>query len=557
MKLRQQCAVKLLLGVAFLASLMPSLVSDVNAVSAYDNEYQTTSTISLSNTASGSMGACSSVDYSSKWPLLFDQASNTNSSQQTTIDNLKSSFETAEASGRWGVSGFGDTTYSGITLYWTEDTSLSLNWMSGGNVRAGGNDVKTISFVTQALWMGNSNCAPWARFSLDSFPPDVSSENGYTKNFFVYTDHPNYPAEYGGVLLQDVSTDVDDDGLIKAQEMTQGTSDVDMDGDTDNDGINDLKESVWYPDRNTVFCGSSECAYPDPVKKDLYVEVDWMKESGLFGRSFKPSATQLSMVQEAYNAHGINTHFDTGQYGGGNQLPSYVSNLSFTVDSSGADFYDYKNGTSTLAANFNSNRQHIWHYMVSGYEWNDGDSSTHYDEGSSGATYISDDDTFVSAGLIEDNPNNDFTYSSVNNAMAGTILHELGHSLCLNNQLSYSLRSECYYQYIDVNSAPSSYSSVMNYSYQMSDLLDYSDGANSPANSDHDDWNAVGLGFADFASVNRGDELGHGKGKFIVGINRKQAKQLRNEHRISSHVDKTKRSSERQIFDVRKNVETK
>jgi hypothetical protein len=265
-----------------------------------------------------------------------------------------------------------------------------------------------------------------------------------------------------------------------------------------------------------------------------------MKENGFFGRSFKPSATQLTMVKDAYAAHGTNAHFDTGQYGGGNELPSYIQNLHFEKDLNNFDFYDYKNGTSTTPANFDSSRYHIWHYMITGYEYAD-------IAGSSGVSYFSDDDTFISSGLIEDNPGNDFTYTDVDYAIAGTILHELGHNLCLNDKMT-TLHSECYSSYIDTNLAPSTYNSVMNYSYQMSNLLDYSSGANNP--SDHDDWSAVDLGFADFTSRDQGDQTSAGRGGLRVGISRAQAKQLRKEHRIFSYVDKSRRSLKRQTFDI-------
>jgi hypothetical protein len=248
----------------------------------------------------------------------------------------------------------------------------------------------------------------------------------------------------------------------------------------------------------------------------------------------------LGYATDAYAAQGINAHFDTGQYGGGNELPSYIQNLHFEKDSSNFDFYDYKNGTSTTSANFDPTRYHIWHYMVTGYEYAD-------IAGSSGVSYFSDDDAFISSGLVEDNPGNDYTYSNIDYAIAGTILHELGHNLCLNDKTT-SLRSECYSSYIDNNSAPSTYDSVMNYSYQMSNLLDYSSGANS--SNDHDDWGAVGLGFADFVNRDQGDQASAGKGGLRVGVSRTQAKLLRKEHRIFSHVDKSKRSLKRRVFDT-------
>jgi hypothetical protein len=316
--------------------------------------------------------------------------------------------------------------------------------------------------------------------------------------------------------------------------------------DSDGDGLSDQIESLSYNKRQAVFCGIT-CTYPDPSKKDLYVEIDWMKEPGGLGRSFKPTTSQLELINTTFAAHGIQFHADTGQFGGGNVLPDYISNLRFTKDTNGEDFYDYKNGSSSIPANFNSLRSHIWHYMISGYEWNDGNPNTNIDVDSSGVSYFSDDDTFISTGLITDNPGNGFTYSTIDNAIAGTMLHELGHNLCLTNKIT-ALRSECYSQYID-SSNVGTYYSVMNYSYQMSDVLDYSD--NSSPNI-HDDWSAIALGFRDFTSDNWSENAG--SAGYISGVNRAQAEQLKKERRIFSKVDHSKRSLKRQAFDKAHNL---
>jgi hypothetical protein len=323
----------------------------------------------------------------------------------------------------------------------------------------------------------------------------VYSNASINTHVFYINAPVDYPIGYEGERAPALHDDNDGDGLITAKEIIQGTSDTQT--DTDGDGLNDLKESIWNPDRDTLFCKSdmSACAYPDPAKKDLYVEVDWMKESGLLGRSFKPSETQLSMVKDAYSAHGINAHFDTGQYGGGNELPIYTQNLSFYITPTETDFYDYKYGDSAMSANFESERYRVWHYLISGYRYIQ-------DPASSGASYVGDDDSFVSTGYIQDSTSFPHVYDT-DHAVAGTILHELGHSLCLSSQQEYiNQSSECIYAGIHTldDSDYDSYHSVMNYSYQMTDLVNLSSGLTTP--NDHDDWSAIKDNMGDFTSSN-------------------------------------------------------
>jgi hypothetical protein len=176
------------------------------AASIYDQAYRVTNSISLSNTASGSRGACVRLDYSTNWATLFDQASNPHSGQQAVISDLKNSYSIAVESGRIGVSMFDVSSdgYSGIHIFWTEDSSLILNWEGNQNwstVMPSGNNVKSIAFVTQAVWLGNSNCNPYVPFALSLRPLSTDSSGDY-KNFFVNTNSPNYPNSYEGELVR-------------------------------------------------------------------------------------------------------------------------------------------------------------------------------------------------------------------------------------------------------------------------------------------------------------------------------------------------------------------
>lgn len=486
--------------------LMPPVA---NATSIYDGAYQTTSTISLSNTASGSRSACSSVNYSANWLALFDEASNPYSSQQAVIDNLKASYLVASENGRWGISQFEDSGAGivGIHIYWTEDTSLSLSWQGDSSdyfIRPTGNNLKSISFVTQAAWFGNSNCEPYVRFDLSTYPPFVSDEIGIHKSFFVYTDNPNYPSGYEGGEVY--NSNQDDDELTFAQETAQGTSDNKK--DTDDDGLRDDVESVWYPNRDEVFCGSSECAYPNPAQRDLYVEIDWMNDGS---REYKPTSSQLETVVDTFENQDIVAHFDSGQYGGGNQLPALTQDLVFESTEDELDFYDLKNGTSSINRQFAENRKDIWRYMITGQNFiREYDGATPK-PGTTGSAYAGNDDSIISIEKIETEFPVDILHPSPaarNAAISGTILHELGHNLCLSDTSYPGQSPSCLYQGIDNNSGQppindpdeyydlEDYESVMNYRYQFN-RADYSHGTNGSFH-DHDDWSAIAIGMNDF-----------------------------------------------------------
>lgn len=283
----------------------------------------------------------------------------------------------------------------------------------------------------------------------------------------------DYPSGYAGVDVPG-QDDADGDGLTAAQEKIQGTSDSNI--DSDGDGLDDKTESRWNTNRDAEFCDTStpkNCTYPDPTTQDVYLQVDWMDDGT---NSFKPSNTQLGMVSDAFAAQGIKFHADTGQYGGGNQLSSYIASLPFTA-TTGTGYFNYKN------SNFNTSRQNIWRYMISGDKYSE-------DETSSGVSYAGSDNIFLSYGLIKAGQSN-FNYSDFDTAIAGTIIHELGHSLCLSNGTSYSHQHAiCVYPGVDSNDTGFPfYISSMNYSHQMG-MVDYSSGVNGPI-YDNDDWSAI------------------------------------------------------------------
>jgi hypothetical protein len=317
--------------------------------------------------------------------------------------------------------------------------------------------------------------------NVSSYGNSIAGEYGY---LFVASDHIAYPSGYEGpeIPATNAHADLDGDGLNAAQEATQGTSNSNK--DTDGDGLSDFIESTYNPDRNDTFCGST-CTYPTPDEKDLYVEVDWMKDPST-NESYKPTTTQLTSVINAYSAHGIHAHFDTGQYGGGNELPIYVSELKFAPDSEDTDFFNIKNGDGVFDPNFSSVRRGVWHYMITGYKaYVDGGNA------STGASYAGDDDALIAIGRVKE-----LAPTNQDMAISGTIIHELGHNLCLSKNTYTGQDSSCVFSGIDTY-AGNDYTSSMNYSKQMG-LIDYSEGTNG--SSDHDDWSAVLLGMKDFVT---------------------------------------------------------
>ncbi len=317
--------------------------------------------------------------------------------------------------------------------------------------------------------------------------------------------------------------DSDTDGLTAMQEYAQGTSD--FIADTDLDGLSDLIESTSFTNRNSLFCNSTAfyCEYPSPLQRDLYVEVDWMVKPGTSGYSMQPNSLQINSLKTAFQNKGILAHFDTGQLGGGSEVP-YNQTISFSSEAGMLDFYDYKSGGDGISAQFNQDRYRTYHYLLLGYNYSNNPSS-------SGGSYAGDDDTFVSYGLIKDT----FTYDSFDVAIAGTTIHEIGHTLCLtnfdSNTPAYPVQpAACRYSGVDTY-AGNGYLSAMNYSKQLS-LVDYSTGSNGSM-ADHNDWAAIRL--QDFANQDIGDpspgvnnfnakKINKVRSKFIPGPTKEEIK---------------------------------
>lgn len=405
------------------------------------------------------------------------------------------SFKEAATSGVFAITKW---TESSVNIYWSQDiqdANLAYFYTDWGfeYLHATVNDTSNTHRAELYLSPdGEIQCENWnnwydfylAQHSIEPIEPSQYVILPFASNWPV-----DFPDGYEGVVSVNAkfAIDNDTDGLTLLQELQQGTSDSEK--DTDKDGIDDFKESKWFLARDSVFCkitvSPKVCSYPSPITKDVYLEIDWMND-GI--QSNKPSSSQISLMKNAFTNRGINFHADIGDYGGGNELQSYTGQLHFLNTPNQVDFSELKNGSGLQPANFNSNRQNIWRYMISGYSYAESSNS-------SGVAEIGGDDIFVSNGLVR----NQFTYTDLDRAIAGTMIHELGHSLCLSSTNGYNTQpSECVHSGVDSGSILYNlYHSAMNYNYQL-DYVDYSDGSNGL--NDHDDWGAVLLGMAEFSN---------------------------------------------------------
>ncbi|MBL8158885.1 hypothetical protein JNJ66_00325 [Candidatus Saccharibacteria bacterium] len=342
------------------------------------------------------------------------------------------------------------------------------------------------------------------------------------------------------------SSDFDGDGVSVNGEASQGTSEHRI--DSDNDGLNDLVESVYYTQRTAAFCKvvnstPANCAYPDPIKKDIFIEIDWLYDSEE-GRSTLPSPNQLSKIGEAFAAKDIKVHFDIGDYtgneddevsssvqigdfGGGNEVP-YRALIQFDSSEDGAlanvpDLIDYKKGNEdvyNITSQFNyGNRGNIWRYFLSAKVVNIPSNAN--DDPVHGKAVVGNDEAIIAYDMVEANT---LDSADFNRILPKVFAHELGHQLCLSglsgtsSNTFYSEQIEtCAFAGVDSDSASTNYKSIMNYDILEDNIYEtvndpfphtdrllyplpaYSFSEGNNGSGDHDDWNSVLNSVGDFA----------------------------------------------------------
>jgi hypothetical protein len=253
----------------------------------------------------------------------------------------------------------------------------------------------------------------------------------------------------------DTPGDADGDRLPNCVETNTGTfvglldTGTDPnDGDTDNDALPDGDEIL-----GTALGLDLPAMGVNPLARDILIEYDWFDDNIEPGtcaaHSHRPTPTVVAMVTAAFAAApvanpdgstGITVIHDYGQGGaftGGNLVADADGVLGQGVN--GADFQSHK------SANFNANRNGYFHYTLMPHRYDVSSSS-------SGQAELPGDDQIVSLYCFGSDPFN------LDDNVANTIMHELGHNLVLRHG-----------GFEDTNWKPN-YNSVMNYLYQFSGI---------------------------------------------------------------------------------------
>jgi hypothetical protein len=263
----------------------------------------------------------------------------------------------------------------------------------------------------------------------------------------------NFTVNTGGTQCN-TSIDTDLDRLPDCYETntnvfnnSQSTGTNPNNPDTDGDGIKDGDEVL-----GTIAGLNLPALGVNPLHKDVLIEYDWFDDNvgGCSFHSHRPNQTISNIISTAFNSApvsnpdgstGIHVIQDYGQGGvlnGGNLINDTDGVIAGTVYDS--EYVAYK------AANFASNRNGYFHYILMPHQYSTNSFSSGYAE-------INGDDVIVSTicGLVDWNQN-----TTVNTrATAFTIMHELGHNLGLLHGGDASLP----------NYKPN-YNSVMNYRFQ-------------------------------------------------------------------------------------------
>lgn len=194
--------------------------------------------------------------------------------------------------------------------------------------------------------------------------------------------------------------------------------------DSDGDGLPDDWETNGYDADGD---GAVDIDLPalgaNPLRKDLFVEVDWMTAAA-------PNAGIWAAIEDAFQnapvlnsdgSQGITIHVDrgAGSGGGGGSIVTYADGIRFDNLTPSAAL-TYTNFYTVKQNNFDPDRLDIYRYCV--FAWDSGHSA-----GSSGrAEDIFANDFYVSLGSWG-------ATGQRADIQTGTFLHELGHTLNLRH----------------------------------------------------------------------------------------------------------------------------
>jgi len=341
-----------------------------------------------------------------------------------------------------------------VTITTAEEQAFVLSILGTGN--------------KNMYWIGSRLNQNWAWVTGEDFsysnwgpeePNNMDGEEAYVQIYAKpfrkkvagdWNDASNVGAEYSaefyslqntGYICEWDMLDSDGDGLIDEWEING----IDTNGDD-------------VPDLMINEMGA------DPNVPDIFVEVDWMvrpTQEILFweissGRTMKASDNAFYMVWQAFERYGIRLHIDAGP-----SSVDYVTGKTWGDLSGGNEIeyvssFDTSNWANTIDTHFTPGREVAFKHCI----------------------FLDQYDHSGSSGLADGIPgqhflvaNQDWVYDGGDIAVAGTFMHELGHTLGLQHGGNEDLP----------NYKPN-YLSVMNYSFQITGIpsltqlwvLDYS-----------------------------------------------------------------------------------
>jgi parallel beta-helix repeat protein len=256
--------------------------------------------------------------------------------------------------------------------------------------------------------------------------------------------------------------------------------------DSDGDGVpnwweekwgysSDIKDNHHYIDDDGDGLSNVEECFTDqwgsnPTKKDIFLEIDWIKSDNPM-RSNKPSSFLLDKITQSFEKHDISLHIDDGCFGEGGEIPKrFTSDFSSMIDI----YWDFFLNKKIL-----NPRKGIFHYAIISDECAD-------------VSYpFIGWDSFDGIAISSEKAKKISPQHPAQMIIAGGIMHQLGSTLGLTvetHQGNDNLRAGTIgsIEWIKYHQ----YRSSMNYLFKYR-ILSYSDGTRGPY--DFDDWSHLDL----------------------------------------------------------------